>query len=163
MKKYIIILTFLFIPIVIFFNKDIFHGLLEDTDNPKIILEDLTNDKMGIYAFGFEECPWCEQLYPILDEAVRMYGEEVRYVDTHSEKFTEKERTSLKKYLMKNTEFDDIVVPYVVMVGKNGSYQYHVGTLEGHDASKDKLTVSQESELQKRLEDMIYTYKERNK
>ena len=161
MKKVLIFLTILFLTFIVFISKDFFQDSFEENDNPEIILEDLKKNKSGIYAFGFEECPWCEQLYPILDEVISEHNEKLRYVDTHNVNFTVDERTILKNYMIKNTEFDDVVVPFVVMVSENRSYQYHVGTLEGHDATKDKLTASQENELKKRLEDMIFKYQEK--
>lgn len=145
--------------LVIFLTKNSMKSFIENDKNPKLILEDISKTKSGIYVFGFEDCPWCQQLYPVLDNVLSEYNEKAYYVDTHKENFTNQDRENLKKYIQKKTEFDDVVVPFLLMISEDGTYQYHVGTLEGHDAPKKQLTVVQEKELKNNLEDMIIRYK----
>jgi len=161
MKKiYKVALVILVILVVtIFFSKNYMNNLLENEKDPEIVLENLRTNKRGVYIFGFDECPWCQQLFPILKTVLEQHKEPFYYIDTHGEKFTKNDREILKEYIVKNTQYDDVVVPLVVMVNADGSLQYHVGTLEGHDASKDKLTLTQEEELKKKIENMIIKYK----
>lgn len=119
----------------------------------------MSKNKSGIYVFGFEDCPWCQQLDPVLDEVLNEYNEKAYYVDTHKEDFTKQDREILKKYIQEKTRFDDVIVPLLVVISEDGTCQYYVGTLEGHDAPNKQLTAVQESELKSNLNNMILKYK----
>lgn len=158
-KKYIVMGVILTLFLVLFLTKNSIQSFITNDKNPKVVLENISKNKSGIYVFGFEDCPWCQQLYPVLDKVLNEYNEKAYYVDTHKENFTSQDRDNLKKYMQEKTKFDDVVVPLLVMISEDGTYQYHVGTLEGHDAPKEQLTVSQEKELKNNLENMILKYK----
>ncbi|MGY3765576.1 transporter [Vagococcus vulneris] len=158
-KKYAMIGVILTLLLIILLTNSSIKSFRENDKNPKVVLENISKNKRGIYIFGFEDCPWCQQLYPVLDKVLSEYNEKAYYVDTHKENFTGQDRENLKKYMHEKTKFDDTVVPLIVMISEDGTYQYHVGTLEGHDAPKEQLTVSQENELKNNLKNMILKYK----
>lgn len=160
MKKKYVVIGVIFASLLGIFLTNNFIKIFNANDKkPKIVLENISKNKNGIYVFGFEDCPWCQQLYPVLDNVLSEYNEKAYYVDTHKENFTRQDREVLKKYIQEKTKFDDVVVPLLVMISEDGTYQYHVGTLEGHDALKEQLTKSQENELRDKLENMIIKYK----
>ena len=158
-RKYIVIGVLFTLFLVLFLSKNSIKNFIENNKNPKILLKNMTKNKSGIYVFGFEDCPWCQQLYPVLDEVLNENKEKAYYVDTHKEDFTKEDRETLKKYIQEKTNFDDVIVPLIVFISEDGTYQYHVGTLEGHDAPNEQLTAVQKNELKSNLNKMIVKYK----
>lgn len=160
-KVYITISVFLILFLVIILSKNIVINK-NNNSNPDNVLKDLMDNKSGIYVFGFEECPWCKQLYPVLDTVLNDSNQKARYVDIRNQNFTQSDRNNLKKYIIKNTTFEEVVVPLVIMISDDNSYQYHVGTLEGHDAPNAQLTLAQKEELKEKLKTMTFEYENNN-
>lgn len=125
-------------------------------------IKGLIRKEKGIYVFGFDSCPWCKELYPILDDVLLDNKEQAWVVDTHDKDFSKNNKDNLRQFITDNTTFDGVIVPFIVLISDDGFLQYHVGTLADHDATKHSLTHNQSKYLQEMLDDMISKYKKHN-
>jgi len=158
-KKHIILIVCLIGGFISFLTITKFK---ENEKDVSIILDRMLENKKGIYVFGFEDCPWCQQLYPVLDEVIKQKDEDVYYIDTHSNDFKENDRKNLQTYINENTGYEDIIVPLVVFISQDRYTQYHIGTVEGHDARKEYLSKNQTKDLKRHLNFLIYEYQKHN-
>lgn len=158
-KKHIILIVCLIGGFISFLTITKFK---ENEKDVSIILDRMLENKKGIYVFGFEDCPWCQQLYPVLDEVIKQKDEDVYYIDTHSNEFKENDRKNLQTYINENTGYEDIIVPLVVFISQDRYTQYHIGTVEGHDATKEYLSKNQTKDLKRHLSFLIYEYQKHN-
>ncbi|MHC9000019.1 hypothetical protein [Enterococcus bulliens] len=127
--------------------------------NPENTLRQLTNEKKGIYVFGFEACPWCQELYPVLNEVLEENNLDAKLIDIKKNNFSKADKKALNDFVVSKTIYDDTIVPLIVVIGENGFYQYHVGTVEGHNAPTTKMTDTQRTQLKSELINMIKEYK----
>lgn len=51
-------------------------------------IENIKSMKAGLYYFGFESCPWCQDLLPQLQEELRNSSHKAYLVNTKSKDFT---------------------------------------------------------------------------
>lgn len=164
-KKQIVAVSILFVGVIIFLmltlSKDKKTNFVTQSSNKTI--ESLIKKEKGIYVFGFDSCPWCKELYPILDDVLIDRHEKSWVVDTHHKDFSKDNKDNLRRFIIENTSFDGVVVPLVIFISDDGFFQYHVGTLDDHDATKDSLTVNQTKYLEEMLNEMVSIYKEHNK
>ena len=93
-------------------------------------------------------------MIPILDDALATTNQKAYVVDTRSKSFTDDLRRRLKIVYEKYRD-DELSVPFLVVIAEDGSIQTHVGTVENHDAHKEKLTDGQKKELKQLLVDML--------
>lgn len=130
---------------------------------PDTVINNLESQKEGIYVFGFEDCPWCKELYPHLETTLKDSKQTAFLVDTHKKNFTDDNRSKLLSFIQTQTTFESIVVPIIFTISKDNYFQYHIGTVDGHEAQSKKMSHQQEKDLTKKLEQMIDKYKEHNK
>ncbi|HFI0645122.1 TPA: transporter [Streptococcus suis] len=123
-------------------------------EEPESVINKIEDGEEGIYYFGFAACPWCVELIPILDDALVTTNQKAYVVDTRSKGFTDTLRSRLKK-VYENHHDDELSVPFLVVIAEDGSVQTHVGTVENHDAHKEKLTDGQKKELKQLLVGML--------
>ncbi|TAA65572.1 transporter [Streptococcus sp. LQJ-218] len=123
-------------------------------EEPESVINKIEDGEEGIYYFGFAACPWCVELIPILDDALATTNQKAYVVDTRSKSFTNDLRRRLKIVYEKHRD-DEFSVPFLVIIAEDGSIQTHVGTVENHDAHKEKLTDGQKKELKQLLVDML--------
>lgn len=104
---------------------------------------DIFNNGTGIVFLGFKECPWCQKLAPIADEAAKAEGiEEVAYLDIRDSRKMNDEVyqqlvDKLSVYLEKDENGDPrIYVPDVSIV-KDGEI---VGRFEQESAPASEST-----------------------
>lgn len=121
---------------------------------------DLINQKQTfIVYFGYESCPWCNDLLPILNEVSIEKEKELYYIDFLADE-NNSDIDSLEtildlasEYLNENEDGNiEIFFPMVFYVQKGQIIDVHIGTLSNHDASKDELTQKQAARLKYNLE-----------
>lgn len=140
-------------------KKDGNHLISSPSDST---IEDLIGKKTGIYVFGYADCPWCKQLYPVLEKELKVKQLTASIIDIHEKNFTSENREDLNQFIIQNTPFNDVIVPIIFLVSKDDYLQYHVGTLENHDATQDKLTSNQIQLLKNELDNMFDIYMQHN-
>lgn len=117
-------------------------------------MEYLTKNKSGIYYFGFKQCPWCQELLPVLDEVLKEEQLSAYAVDTKDKSFSEQYRTELE-IIYNKYETGGLSVPFLIIIDKYGVVSTHVGTLDDHDATKNKMTMEQKKKLKKILKKLV--------
>lgn len=200
MKKYLkIILILLFILIIgsvllIYISSNDtnhFSKLYKDVPNDNVYKKisakdavDLIENKTGIIYIGYKECPWCQQLVPLLNEVAKEDKiKNIYYIDNfynmrpdkNENPEDEEEYNKLVNLLgdeiveMKSeeSEFNIIRVPLVLFVKKGKIVDYHKGTYEGHTLKEkidkngnkvkylEKLTKTQKQEIKNVLDEKI--------
>lgn len=148
--------------IIMFFMTFKEHNNIFKEKDPDIVMEAIKQNEIGIYVFGFEDCPWCQDLYPTLENELSNNKLSANLIDIHKKNFSNDNRSQLKKIVTSKTTFDDIVVPLVIMISRDGYFQYQIGTVDGYDASKMEINENQKKELGNNLNDMIKIFKNHN-
>ena len=63
-------------------------------------LEKWANKEDGVYYFGYEDCPWCQDAIPILKEVAQSQNQSVYYIRTrdsnHELLYDERQKEELK-------------------------------------------------------------------
>ncbi|WP_159648939.1 thioredoxin [Erysipelothrix aquatica] len=122
----------------------------------------LENKTEGIYYLGFETCPWCVALVPVMEEAAAAGNHTINYVDTRGNDYTQNADAQKRIEAFSNSLPEEqrmTGVPYVVIIGGDGSIQVNIGTVPGHNAPVDPLTEDQAKFLQIRLTEMFNSVK----
>lgn len=201
MKKYLkIILVILFILIIASIllyiyvsNSDsnhfakLYKDVGKDNVYKKISAEDaidLIENKTGIIYIGYETCPWCNALVPLLNEVAKEDEvETIYYIDNFYNMRPDKNENpeNVEEYNklvdllgdeiveMKSgeNEFNIIRVPLVLFVINGEIVDYHKGTYEGHNLKEkidkngntvkylEELTENQKQEIKNTLDEKI--------
>ena len=113
------------------------------------------NKNQGLYYFGFASCPWCQDLLPILEDELVASQSKIYTVNTKSSDFSEHQRSVITDVFRKNIGGDKLYVPFLVAINSAGEVKTHTGTVVGHDASKEGLSLKQQIELRKILKSLI--------
>lgn len=125
-------------------------------------LNDIEEKKSGVYYFGFEDCPWCMQFLPVLDEVLQ--GEKIYYIKTRDENhellYTQEQKEEaysvLKEAMPENEDGEPtLYVPLLVVIKDGEVIGFHQGTLEDHDARNEQLTDTQKAELSSQLSELL--------
>lgn len=140
---------------------------------------DLIENRTGIIYIGYKDCPWCQDLVPILNESAKENNiKTIYYIDNFKDMRPDKndkpinqnEYKKLVKLLgneiveMHNdqNEYDIIRVPLVLFIKNGEIVDYHKGTYEGHELKEkeengnktyylDELTQKQKDEIKEVL------------
>ncbi|MDY4761866.1 hypothetical protein [Streptococcus thoraltensis] len=133
-----------------------------DTSTEQFIVADdsetlskMTSKQAGIYFYGFPECPWCQELLPIVNDALQGEKASAYVVDIHGNSYSEEDAATLKTFYQLNVKQKEVLVPFLVFINQEGQVKTHVGTIEGHNAKKEKMTKNQREELMKALRDLV--------
>lgn len=120
--------------------------------------------KTGILYFGFPDCPWCQQLLPVLEEAREETGQTIYYIQTRDENrerlYTEDQKEEIEPWIrnyMKNNE-DGVLtlyVPLVLNVQDGTVIAGHQGTEDGHDAHERQMTEEEKNLLKEQLLEVL--------
>lgn len=99
----------------------------------------------GVYYVGFDTCPWCQYLVPVLNDALVSHEKTAFYIDTRPAGASDTVLASISsKYLsVLNTmegENSEGFVPFLVVISDDGTYTTHVGTAPSHDARVNPMT-----------------------
>lgn len=131
------------------------------------ILYMIENKKTALIVLGFKECPWCQALMPVLNEAAKNEEvEKVYYLDikTMRDDTTTSEH---KKYLMLKEAFSEAVdeskdrlnAPTVIFLKDGELVDYHIDTVITHVINDNNvlppLTKDEHKELLEILESKI--------
>ncbi len=131
------------------------------------ILYMIENKKTALIVLGFKECPWCQALMPVLNEAAKNEEvEKVYYLDikTMRDDTTTSEH---KKYLMLKEAFSEAVdeskdrlnAPTVIFLKDGELVDYHIDTVITHVMNDNNvlppLTKDEHKELIEILESKI--------
>lgn len=131
------------------------------------ILYMIENKKTALIVLGFKECPWCQALMPVLNEAAKNEAlEKVYYLDikTMRDDTTTSEH---KKYLMLKEAFSEAVdeskdrlnAPTVIFLKDGELVDYHIDTVITHVMNDNNvlppLTKDEHKELLEILESKI--------
>lgn len=120
--------------------------------------------KDGVYYFGYEDCPWCQDAVPILKEVSEEHQEKVYYVKTRDEDhnllYDDKQKQRIIDYFGEYMDTDEdgkltLYVPMVVEM-ENGQVKHvHIGTLDSYDPNEREMTQEEEQELKKIYEEFF--------
>lgn len=121
-------------------------------------LQALDDQETFTAYFGFSSCPWCNEAVPILNEAARESGVSwVYYIDTRADSsWTSNMDITDYDLLVERVgsyfPYDDdgyrhLYTPFVFFVKDGEVVATHEGTLEGQDASEERLTEEEQQEL----------------
>lgn len=109
----------------------------------------ITNGGSLVIYYGFETCPWCQELLPILNEFTEDYeifyvnmkpdGEDSR-VEGHSQYDSYLKNFELIKSF---NESEKIIAPTIIEVINGELVMTHAGTVEGHNAKERKMTAEE--------------------
>ncbi len=120
--------------------------------------------KSGILYFGFADCPWCQELVPILTEELQSASKTAYFVRTRDEEknrlYTDEQKEEIQPYLQPYMKENDegvltLYVPLVVVVRDGQVVTAHQGTVDGHDAHERKMTDEEAASLQKELRELV--------
>lgn len=109
----------------------------------------------GIYYYGFPECPWCQELTPIVTRLLKAHKAQAETVNVHGDTYDSVDREQLKRFYQATVKQENVSVPFLVFINSKGEIKTHVGTVEGHNATKAKLTMQQKEQLRSELAALI--------
>ncbi|HEM5351206.1 TPA: transporter accessory protein, partial [Streptococcus suis] len=110
-------------------------------------IENIKSNKAGLYYFGFESCPWCQDLLPQLQEELHNSSNKAYLVNTKSKAFTSEAKKIVTSIYKEHLGGDKLYVPFLVAINSKGQVRVHMGTVKGHDASSEEMTPEQLKEL----------------
>ena len=118
----------------------------------------------GYIYFGFDTCPWCLEMIPVLQDLVvnkytvyyvnvRPEGEDIRKADNPD---YQKVVSACKDFLESNPDGNPhIYVPQLFAVKNGEIVAAHLATVEGHDAPSRKMTAEEVEQLREILNDFL--------
>lgn len=132
-------------------KDDWFIGLtMEDA------LQKLENQEDGVYYFGYEDCPWCQDDAPVLKEVAQEHQKKVYYIRTrdedHNLMYDDEQKERIINYLGEYMETNEdgqltLYVPMVVEM-KNGKVKNtHIGTVDSYDPNEREMTEEETKQL----------------
>lgn len=128
------------------------------------VLSLIENRKSAMVYFGFPDCPWCEDMLPVLNEAAKNKDYPILYVEARNEKGELNYSEEIKEKIYNEFDFtfetDEngkkiMYFPYVVRIENGVVTDSHVGTVDGHNAHERELTEEEKIALRKTYENMI--------
>lgn len=122
---------------------------------PEVSLKKLSDKQQGLYYFGFPTCSWCLALLPIFDERLEKLNAKSLVVNTRAEDYTSQDDILLETFFIKYTAEKRLAVPFVVAINSKAEVKTHIGTVEGHDATNEKMTKKQVETLHTILDSLI--------
>ena len=106
----------------------------------------INQNKTVIIYIGYENCPWCRELCPVLNEFLTEYEFKAYYYDIESgdngssENLTVIE-TAVKDLLQTDEEGKPILyAPSIVYLREGKPVEIHEGTVNSHNARERKMT-----------------------
>ncbi|MGT2832724.1 hypothetical protein [Streptococcus halotolerans] len=118
-------------------------------------LSKMTSRQAGIYYYGFPECPWCQELVPVLERVLKEEETTAFAVDIHDKQYSQKDSQTLKSFYQDQVKQENVSVPFLVAINEAGEVRIHVGTVDGHNAKMKKMTRKQKEELTKALRELV--------
>lgn len=125
----------------------------------KDMAKEMDNKNTFAIYFGFNNCPWCKRILPVLNDMAKKEGIEIGYMDTRKDpswssnldiddydKFVE----IAGSYL--DTDSDGkkhLYVPHTFFIKNGEIVAEHSGAVPGYDSPSDEMTDEQKKELEK--------------
>lgn len=122
------------------------------------------NGGSGLLYFGFPDCPWCQEVVPILAKQAKEAGVEVLYIRTRDDDkeriYTDAQKEAITPYLsayMSDNEQGELTlyVPLIVSVSEGKAVKGHVGTVDGHDAHAGEMSEEQKAQAQEEILEVV--------
>ena len=138
------------------------HMFIES--NMKEVISFFKNKEDKIVYFGYPRCPWCRDALPVMNDCAKAQGKSIYYVKTKDEEekflYNKEEKAELFTYIGDVLEENDegekhLFVPFVIVIKDGKLESSHLGTLDEHDATKEKMTDEQVKELHAIYQDMF--------
>ena len=119
----------------------------------------------GILYFGYDTCPYCLQVVPILNDLAKKYNQMVYYIDVYhtsdtiSDADVNRFLEVYEEFLLKDDDGEPVFyVPQVFVIINGQIIDGHTGAVDSFDPSTQlELTASQREELVYLLESMVRT------
>lgn len=102
--------------------------------------------KTSIVYIGYENCPWCRELCPALNEFLTEYGFRAYYYDIELDDHGSRENLSIiEDYVKELLETDSegkpiLYAPTIVYIQEGKVIELHEGTVNSHNARERKMT-----------------------
>lgn len=122
--------------------------------SPHEVISKLTDNKKGVYYFGFPSCPWCAEIRPVFSDVLKECTQKSYTLDTKSKELSSQDYKKLETFYHRFYK-DEFTVPFIVSINSRGEVVTHVGTLEEHDATTRKLTRKETKKLRKLLVNLV--------
>lgn len=125
------------------------------------LLKTITSRKSGVYYLGFSSCPWWEDIEPVLNKVSQSLNVTINYVKVKDNDgrslVTEDEKAILMPYirnflLKDNSGNPTIYYPFILVIKDGVIVDSHIGTLDGHNAKEQDLSIKEKLELQSLIE-----------
>lgn len=140
------------------FNKTDHHFVQESAED---FITNLENKKSGIYYLGFDTCPWCIALVPVLEEVATDANQKINYLDAQGVDFKGNEElgSRLDTFIksLPTDQQNNGYVPFLIAISPSGSIKTHLGTVDTHEDPSKPLTESELDFLTIRLKEMFKT------
>lgn len=124
------------------------------------------NGKDGLLYFGFPDCPWCQEVVPLLEQAAKDNGIDVYYIQTRDDErnrlYTDSQKERIIPYISDYIRDNDegvptLYVPLVLAVKEGKVISGHQGTVEDHDAKTRPMSEEEKEQVLQDLEDLART------
>lgn len=116
----------------------------------------------GILYFGYNTCPYCLQVVPVLNDLAKKYGQMVYYIDVFStvdaipDEDIDRFLDMYADFLEKEDGEPVFYVPQVFVIVNGQVIDSHIGAVDSYDPStQSKLNAEQKEELTYILESMV--------
>lgn len=118
----------------------------------------------GLLYFGFPDCPWCQEVLPLLSASAADHEVEVHYVRTRDKNkdllYTPEQKEQIIPYLQDYMSDNDkgeltLFVPLIVEVKDGKVVDGHQGTVDGHDAHERKMTDEERQEVSSIVDSIV--------
>lgn len=117
-------------------------------------------EKTGIFYFGYNSCPWCRNIVPVLIDTVKKNNiDTIYYIDTHK-----LDLSNIKKELFEilgdNLRLDEdgekvLAVPDVYFIKDGNIIGHHLGAVDSYHNPYNKMTNKQKEELKDIYQNLI--------
>lgn len=157
-----------------------YYALKDKNISMTRVLEIFENKEDAVLYFYFNACPWCKELGPILSDylannkdleaitySINVRPDDIKDTDLryknddgeyNNPDFGTFKETYVLDYLYDYDQTDTFYTPTLIFI-KDGEIKYfHVGTIEGHDASEETLTDAQSEELLNKIKEYYSIY-----
>ncbi len=118
------------------------------------VLEKIADEETFIVYFGYQDCPWCNCVVPILNEVSIENAMPIYYLDFHNSVNSENvegmkqisEICGNDQTGLKEGQFA-FFFPTVLYIKQGEVYKVHIGTVSGHNGFEDPLSEKQKERL----------------
>lgn len=110
----------------------------------------ITGDMILFYSF--DDCPYCKEAIPVLDEVIKENDVKIYYVHTSRDERNAGNDAYDQVYnyfkeVIEASGYDKLYMPSIFFIKDGQVVAYHVGTVDGHNPSEAKMTQAQIDEL----------------